>query len=157
MGGGKECTHTVTLRDPVQTHIPLATERLPTWDTVTGSDTHLGKMTQQRLSHRHSGRTDSGARLKCCQTHKAINRPEARRQGVCDKDKSTWCRGKMDILAISTERQSGEHQAWMIQWHPHIHAETNVTGQKHTGQTHTGLCIRHKQAMHACSQTGREG
>lgn len=150
MGGGKECTHTVTLREPVQTHIPLATERLPTWDTVTGSDTHLGKMTQQRLSHRHSGRADSGARLKCCQTHKAIHRPEARRQGVCDKDKSTWHTGKMDILAISTERHSGEHQAWLIQWHGHTHAETNVTGQKHTGQTHRRLGMRHTQAMHAC-------
>lgn len=49
-------TYIVTLREPVQTHKPLSLwpQRDCLLGTLTGSNTHLGKTTQQWLSHRHS-------------------------------------------------------------------------------------------------------
>lgn len=46
-------THSHPKRDPVQTHKLLSPwpQRLPTRHTQTGSDTHLGKLTQWQLSH----------------------------------------------------------------------------------------------------------
>lgn len=72
MGGAARSVHIHSHTH--NTRVTLATERLPTGDTLTGSDTNLGKTA---VKHRHSDRADSRGRLKCCQTHKDTDRPEA--------------------------------------------------------------------------------